>query len=72
MTKALEEALKAASILPEADQDALAEAILAEIGSEETWERSFSSSQDVLKRLADKALKEHRSGQTRRLDPDDL
>jgi len=69
MTKALEEALKEASKLPEADQDALAEAILAEIQSEKAWEEAFASSQDVLERLADEALAEHRSGRTRPLNP---
>lgn len=72
MTKALEEALKEASKLPEADQDALAEAILAEIRSEDAWEKAFAASQDVLARLADEALEEHRSGCTRPLDPKTL
>lgn len=69
MTKALEEALKEASKLPEADQDALAEAILAEIQSEEAWGEVFASSQDMLERLADEALAEHRFGRTKPLNP---
>ena len=69
MTKALEEALKEASKLSETDQDALAEAILAEIRSEKAWEEAFASSQDVLERLAEEAIEEHRSGRTKPLDP---
>ena len=43
MTKALEEVLKDVSKLPEAEQDALAEAIRAEIGTEKDWDQSFGS-----------------------------
>ena len=43
MTKALEAALKEVSKLPEADQDAPAEAILAEIRCEKAWETAFAS-----------------------------
>jgi hypothetical protein len=69
MTKALEAALKEIAKLSEADQDALAEAILAEIRSEKAWEVAFASSQDELAQLADEALTEHRSGSTKPLDP---
>jgi hypothetical protein len=41
MTKALEEVLKEVSKLPEAEQDVLAEAIRAEIGTEKDWDQSF-------------------------------
>jgi len=69
MTKALEKALKEASKLSDTDQNALADAILAEIRSEKAWEVAFASSQDELDRLADEALDEHRSGRTEPLDP---
>ena len=72
MTKALEAALKEVSKLSAADQDALAEAILAEIQSEKAWEKSFSASADELGQLADEALDEHRSGRTKPLDPKTL
>jgi hypothetical protein len=61
MTKALEQAFREASKLPEAEQDALAEAIRTEIAGEEDWEKSFQRSQDVLENLADEALAEHRA-----------
>lgn len=72
MTKALEHALSELRNLPEADQDALAEAILAEIGSERDWLAAFAQSQDLLGNLADEALAEHGSGKTKALDPNRL
>ena len=69
MTKVLEAALKEVSKLSEADQDALAEAILAEIRSEKAWDQAFASSQDILGRLSEEAKAEHRAGRTKPLDP---
>ena len=66
MTKSLEQAFREASKLPEADQDALAEAIRAEITSDDAWEASYSASGEELERLADEAIAEHRSGRTQR------
>ncbi len=46
MTQRLEEAFRAASRLPPAEQDALAELLLAEVASEAAWDerlKSFSS-----------------------------
>jgi len=36
------------------------------------WDRTFENSHNALKRLADKARKEHREGRTEELDPDNL
>jgi len=72
MTKALEEVFKEASNLPEAEQDALAEAIRAEIRAEKDWDKSFASSLDVLERLADEAIADHRAGRTEPIDPDKM
>lgn len=69
MTKALEQAFREASKLPDVEQDALAEAIRTEIEAEEDWERSFAESRDVLEQLADEAISEHRAGRTKPLDP---
>ena len=71
MTRALEEAFREASNLPEADQDALADAIRSEIRAEEEWNKSFAGSLDVLERLADEALADHRAGRTKPFDPDE-
>jgi hypothetical protein len=68
MTKALAEISK----LPERDQDALASWILDELKSEERWAKLFEKSQDLLGKMADEALKEHRKGKTRLLDPDEI
>ena len=64
MTKALEQAFREASKLPETEQDALAEAIRAEIMAEEDWEESFRKSQGGLEDLAEEALTEHRGKRT--------
>ena len=70
MTKALEDAFREASQLPEPDQDSLAAAIRAEIAAEADWEQAFRGSQDVLSQLADEALSEHRSGRTQPFEPE--
>jgi len=72
MTSNLKKAFEAASKLPPADQDALAAAILEEVKVEGLWDASFAKTPGALERLADAALQEHRTGQTRPLDPDQL
>ena len=67
MTKALEQAFREAAKLPEAEQDALAEAIRSEVMGDEDWERSFANSTDALERLADEAIAEHHAGRTQRV-----
>ncbi len=69
MTKALEEAFRDASKLPEPEQDALAAAIKAELEAEDEWYALLSNSQDDLGKLADEALSEYRAGRTELLDP---
>ena len=69
MTKSLEQAFREASKLPETEQDALADAIRAEIASEDAWEASLSTSPEELERLADEAIAEHRSGRTQPVKP---
>jgi hypothetical protein len=72
MTKVLEKAFNEASKLSESEQDALGEWLLSEIESEREWDRAFDRSQDLLARLAEEALAEHRRGHTDELDPDKL
>jgi len=64
MTKLLEKAFEAASKLPEADQDALAASILAEVEADRRWDELFERSTPALSQLADEALGEHRAGKT--------
>lgn len=58
MTRALEQAFRAARALPEAEQNALAAVILAEIEDERRWTEAFARSHDVLAELAREALTE--------------
>lgn len=69
MTQRLEEAFRAASRLPPADQDALAELLLAEVASEAEWDRRFAATGDCLAELADEAHAEYVAGRTEPLDP---
>ena len=67
MTHLLEKAFAEASRLPEREQDAIAEIVMAELASEGRWKELFEGSQDVLAELAEEALAEHRAGKTRPL-----
>ncbi|HEX2187707.1 MAG TPA: hypothetical protein VHG51_02355 [Longimicrobiaceae bacterium] len=70
MTDLLEEAFRKASALPEAEQDALAASILADLEDESRWSEAFANTQDLLAELAAEAREEHRAGRTFPLDPD--
>lgn len=59
MTALLRMAFDAASQLPEDEQDAVAEWLLAELASEEEWDKRFAESQGALSLLAREALSEH-------------
>lgn len=72
MTKALERAFKAAASLPDAEQDALAAAILEDLAAEERWARFLAENPGKVERLADEALAEDVAGKTVPLDPDEL
>jgi TRAP-type C4-dicarboxylate transport system substrate-binding protein len=72
MTKLLEKAFEEAAKLSDDDQDALAQAVFAELASERRWDQLFAASTDVLSELAEEALAEHRAGRTKPLDPDTL
>jgi len=72
MTDLLRKAFNAASQLPEDEQDAVAEWLLAELASEEGWERRFAGTQGALSVLAREASEEHGRGETKELDPGSL
>jgi hypothetical protein len=74
MTRLLEHAIAQAKQLPDEDQEAIASIILREIDSERRWDELFSrpESADLLGRLADEALAEHRAGRARKLDVNEL
>jgi hypothetical protein len=67
MTQLLEKALSEVAKLPPEEQDAVAAILLEEIASEQRWSGLFAKSQDLLSRLAEEALAEHRAGKTRPL-----
>ena len=65
MTKLLERSFKEVSKLPEIEQNALVKWVIEELESEVRWEKVFAGSEDVLNRLVDEALAEHRDGKSR-------
>ena len=72
LTASLEKAIVEASRLSEEEQDALAAWIVQEMAFEKRWVKAFSDSSDKLALLAEEALDEHRRGETKPLDPEQL
>ena len=72
MTKLLEDAFKEAGQLPEEAQNEFARWLLAELPSERRWSDLLEKSPEALSQLAEEALAEYRSGQTKALDPEKL
>lgn len=72
MTKLLKQAFDEAMQLPPAEQDTFGAWMLQELRSEQRWQGLFAQSQDLLAKMADEALAEHREGKTEPLDPDAL
>ena len=70
MTKLLKEAFERASQLTEAEQDALAALLLAEIEDEKRWQAAFRRGEAKLTELAEEALEEFRAGRTTPLEFD--
>jgi len=65
MTKLLQKAFEEASKLPPEEQDAFANMFLAELQSERRWDDLFAKSQDMLKAMAEKALRDFEQGKTK-------
>ena len=65
MSQLLDQVIQEVSKLPGAEQDALAAILLEEIATERRWTESFAKSHDLLEQLAEDALAEHMSGQTK-------
>ena len=66
MTQLLKEAFEKAAQLPEDEQDRFARFLIAELESERQWAELFArpESDDLLTRLADEALADHKAGKT--------
>jgi len=72
MTEKLQKAFAEAEKLSEAEQDRVAQWLLAELEDDRAWDGAFANSADRLALLADEALDDHAQGRTKRLDPDQL
>ncbi len=72
MTTLLEQAFAEAAKRSAAEQDILASRLLAELETENDFDRAIAGSPEVLTRLAMDALDEHRAGLSQPLDPDGL
>jgi hypothetical protein len=68
MTRLLEDALRKVGKLPEDEQDGIASQILETLEDEEAWGKMPRKNPAKLRKLAEKALDEHRRGKTRPLD----
>ena len=72
MTTKFEKAVSAIEGLPENEQDAIADWLLAELESERRWDDLFARSPGLLEKMAGEAIAEHRAGRTLELDPEKL
>ncbi|GAC1393820.1 MAG: hypothetical protein NVS4B11_29490 [Ktedonobacteraceae bacterium] len=70
MIEALRKAFELAQQQPEAEQEVIAQLILAEFRAEESWNELLTHPKSVtlLEQLADQARKEHNAGLTHDLD----
>ncbi len=68
MTWLLENALEKVGKLSEDEQNAIASQILETLEDEEAWRKKLARNPAKLRALAEKALNEHRRGETRPLD----
>lgn len=72
MTELLELAIARLKTLSASEQDALAAMILEELEDERRWDEAFARSPDILAKLANEAMAEHRAGKTLDLDPETM
>ena len=68
MTELLQKAFEEASKLPPEEQDAFANMLLAELQSERRWDELFAKSQDMLKAMAEKAVRDFEQGKTKPIE----
>lgn len=72
MANLLDEAYAAAKELSEEQQVAIGAVLLAEIDAIRRWDELLAQPSEVIERMADQALENHRRGNTLPLDPDAL
>ncbi|VAX18432.1 hypothetical protein MNBD_NITROSPINAE04-1657 [hydrothermal vent metagenome] len=68
----LEKTLQKISLLPESEQDVLADLLHKELESEKQWSKTLKESQGQLEQLADEALTELKKDRTEALDTEKL
>jgi len=68
MAKLLEKAFKEASKLPKLEQNAFAKWVMDELKTEAKLQEAFASPEDILDKLADEALAEHKAGKSKILN----
>ena len=68
MAKLLEKAFKEASKLPKLEQNAFAKWVMDELKTEAKLQEAFASPEDILDKLADQALAEHKAGKSKILN----
>ena len=72
MTALLKQAFAEAAKRPAEEQDLLASRLLAELTTEDDFDRAIAGSSKQLAQLAAEALAEHRAGLTEALAPNEL
>jgi len=72
MTNLLQRAFEQASKLSAAEQDVLAARLLAELATDDEFDRAIERTSDRLANMAAEAIGETRAGLTEELDPDRL
>ena len=72
MTQLLQQAIGEIQKLPDADQDAIAALILAELEDERRWDEQFARSQPQLANLAEKVREDIRAGRVQEKGIDEL
>ena len=74
MNRHLKQAFLKASQLPEADQTRFARFLLAELEANRRWQALFShpASEELLERMTEEALSDHRAGLTSSLSSEKL
>ena len=68
MTRLLEDVLRKVGKLSDDEQNGIASQILETLEDEEAWGKTLRKNPAKLRKLAEKALDEHRCGKTRPLD----
>jgi methylase of polypeptide subunit release factors len=72
MGNLLDEAYAIAKELSEQEQQVIGAWLLAELDADRRWEELLAQPSDVIERMAEKALEDHRLGRTFPLDPESL